>query len=434
MKQLVLILFVFLFSCQPSTNVGTGSSLQDTEAEESTNEIVIGTIDTIESGILGENRDLWIYLPRSAQNGTKPQLFPVVYLLDGNGHFHSVSGMIRQLSAVNGNRIVPEMIVVGIPNTDRMRDLSPTHTTGTTGVGTAFLDFISNEVIPHVEENYPASQYRTFVGHSLGGLMAIEALITRPEEFANYVAIDPSLWWDDQSILLRAEAALNELDFTDKSLYVSIANTLPSDMSVEEIDGDTQELTEHIRSIFQFARSAESNTSNGLNFDWRYYDDDSHGSVPLISEYDAFRFLFPWYDPGMEVIEMIGSDSAETPEAAVSATVSHFENVSAQYGYNYLPPLNWVNRLGTGFLAVEKPASALAMFQLNLSNFPDSPLTHESLGVYFVAQEDQASARLHFQHAIDRGAEIDIEEKLATPYVSAIEMAAQLEEQEEKNP
>lgn len=49
------------------------------------------------------------------------QRYPVVYLLDGDGHFESVVGMIQQLSQVNGNTVVPEMIVVGIPNTNRTR-------------------------------------------------------------------------------------------------------------------------------------------------------------------------------------------------------------------------------------------------------------------------------------------------------------------------
>ncbi len=414
MKQIVLVLCVFLFACQPATNENTVAVTPEAVDEEGSNDIVIGNIDTIESAILGEERDLWVYLPQRAQSETNTQLFPVVYLLDGNGHFHSVSGMIRQLSTINGNKKVPEMIVVGISNTDRMRDLTPTHTEGTSGGGTEFLGFIENEVIPHVEENYPASQYRTFIGHSLGGLMAIEALITMPEVFTNYISIDPSLWWDEQSVLFRAEAALNEIDFTGKSLYVSIANTLPADMSLEELDSDTQESTTHIRSIFQFARSAESNTTNGLNFDWAYYGDDTHGSVPLISEYDAFRFMFPWYDPGMEIIAMASSEDEDFPDAAVSLITNHFDEVSARFGYEHSPPIGWVNLIGDVFLSNEKPDTALALYQMNLANYPATAFTHEALGDYYVSQEDEASARLHFQHAIDRGADLDIEDKLTT--------------------
>lgn len=90
------------------------------------NKVTIGTIDSIQSKILNEQRKIWIYVPNSGQVDSK-QRFPVLYLLDGDAHFYSVVGMVQQLSQVNGNTICPEMIVVGIPNSDRTRDLTPTH-------------------------------------------------------------------------------------------------------------------------------------------------------------------------------------------------------------------------------------------------------------------------------------------------------------------
>ena len=413
--KLISLTFVLplLFACQPqATETSQTPAVEDQEAE-SNNDIVLGTIDTIHSNILGEERDLWIYLPRSAQESAEDRIYPVVYLLDGSGHFRSVSGMVYQLSTTNGNRILPEMIVVGIPNTDRMRDLTPTHTEGTTGGGTAFLDFIENEVIPHVETNYPASQYRTFIGHSLGGLMAIEALITRPEVFENYIAIDPSLWWDEQSVLHRAEAALAERNFTGKSLYVTVANTQPAGMSVEEVVNDTQDRTTHIRSILQFSRTAEADTQSGLNFGWAYYDEDTHGSVPLISEYEGFRFLFPWYSPSLKLRQFVGPDWADNPEEIVGFINGHYETVSEQLGYSHLPPITWVNNIANGMRIDDKPRSALAVARLNLANYPDSAVTHETMGDYYVWQEDPDAARTHYEHAISRGAEIDIAAKLA---------------------
>ena len=87
--------------------------------------IVIGKIDSVQSNILDENRKIWVHVPDGAANNK--ERFPVVYLLDGDAHFSSVVGMIQQLSTVNGNMMCPKMIVVGIPNTDRTRDLTPTH-------------------------------------------------------------------------------------------------------------------------------------------------------------------------------------------------------------------------------------------------------------------------------------------------------------------
>ncbi len=409
-----LLLSMLLVACQPSPPEQDSTALEQVSSvvQEATNQIVIGQIDSIESSILQEERDLWVYLPASAMDDFADRSYPVVYLLDGNGHFHSVSGMIRQLSTINGNKKVPEMMVVGIPNTDRFRDLTPTHTEGTSGGGTAFLDFVENEVIPYVEDNYPASQYRTFVGHSLGGLMAIEALITRPEVFDNYVAIDPSLWWDEQSTLHRAEAALNERDFSAKTLYISAANTMPRDMTLEEVLTDDQERTRHMRSILQLSRSAEANTSSGLNFAWNYYGDDTHGSVPLISEYDAFRFMFPWYDPMPAISVHFDPESEDSADEVLSVVNAHFDDISDRFGYRYRPSDRFLTQLADIFQFNEKPRSALAMLQFNLQLYPDNPRPHEAMGDYHVSLEEEDAARMHFQHAMERGLEIDVVAKL----------------------
>src|SRR3954463_3714159 len=84
------------------------------------NKIVIGKIDSVYSNILNEQRKVWIYTPDMTSGGHDTgRHYPVLYLLDGDAHFPSVAGLVQQLSQANGNTIYPEMIIVGIPNTDR---------------------------------------------------------------------------------------------------------------------------------------------------------------------------------------------------------------------------------------------------------------------------------------------------------------------------
>ncbi|MBL0136074.1 MAG: hypothetical protein IPP79_19900 [Chitinophagaceae bacterium] len=75
--------------------------------------------------------------------------YPVVYVMDGDAHFLSTVGMIQQLSQANGNTVVPEMIVIGIENTNRFRDLTPS-LTDSVGVRQVnpFVKFIENELCP----------------------------------------------------------------------------------------------------------------------------------------------------------------------------------------------------------------------------------------------------------------------------------------------
>jgi predicted alpha/beta superfamily hydrolase len=208
------------------------------------NQITIGHIDSLKSDILGETRNIWVYLPQNYQEGQK---YPVLYLLDGDGHFHSVTGLIKQLST-NGTFVLPEMIVIAIPNTNRSRDLIPTkvdvdYHTGNklqydSGGGSAFLDFIEHELIPYIDRTYPTTSFRTYVGHSFGGLSVIHALTTRSHLFNNYVAIDPSFWWDNMAYLETVDSLLSVKDYTNKGLFVGMANTMGGGQNyatVEEI-------------------------------------------------------------------------------------------------------------------------------------------------------------------------------------------------------
>jgi predicted alpha/beta superfamily hydrolase len=226
--------------------------------------------------------------------------------LDGDAHFYSVVGMIQQLSTVNGNMISPEMIVVGIPNTDRTRDLTPTHVDSdpitkdadafkTSGGGEKFISFIEKELMPYIDSKYPTAPYRTLIGHSLGGLTVMQAFVHHTSLFNSYVCIDPSMWWDSQSLLKETKKVLAEKQFAGKSLYLGIANTMEDGMDIKKVRNDKSDDTRHIRSILELKGYLETNRQNGLKYQGKYYGDDSHGSVPLITEYDALHFIFDYY-------------------------------------------------------------------------------------------------------------------------------------------
>lgn len=394
----VLLFLPLFFIAACSDKVSSTPAVENVD-----NSISFGEIAKIQSSILEEERELWVRVPASASDPEmRNTAYPVVYLLDGNAHFYSFAGMIRQLSAVNGNLVSPEMIVVAIPNTDRFRDLTPTHTEGTSGGGDAFLDFLESEVMPFIEDNYPVSKYRTFVGHSLGGLMVIDTLNSRPHLFENYIAIDPSLWWDERVILKESATALADQDFSGKSLFVAIANTMPAGVTIERVAEDVGDSTNHIRAILNYSQLADDAEHNGLNFGWRYYSDDTHSSVPLVSEYDGIRFLFPWYIP-KGINHFFVDESTASVQDVVDYVTNHYDQVSERFGYRFHPPQDWVNMLGRSMTARDRAEGTLALFNLNLQNFPDSRATHYWLGDYYASQNDKENAILHFSHALEIG-------------------------------
>lgn len=381
--------FIFLLVCLSALSI----KAQD-------NKIVIGAIDSLQSRILGEQRKIWVHVPDGAN-----QKYPVVYVLDGDGHFSSVVGMIQQLST-GGNNNCPKMIVVGITNTDRTRDLTPTHidaappfmdsvSSKTSGGGEHFIAFIEKELMPHIEAKYPTAPYKMFIGHSFGGLAVMQTFVHHTDLFNAYICIDPSMWWDKQKLLKQAEKALAEKKFDGKSLYLGIANTLEEGMDIKKVQKDTSAASEHIRSILALDMAFVKNKQNGLKYSSKYYPDDTHGSVPFITEYDALRFFFDFFPMKFSM-----QDFTDSTGALADKYRNHFANLSQKMGYQLKPDEMEINFIGYDFLSRKLYKTAGSLFKLNVDNYPESFNVYDSYGDYFIAIGDQANAAIQLKKAL----------------------------------
>ncbi|HVX51015.1 MAG TPA: alpha/beta hydrolase-fold protein, partial [Chitinophagaceae bacterium] len=365
------------------------------------NKIVIGTIDSLYSGILHEERKIWVHVPESYRQAdtNNRQKYPVVYLLDGDAHFFSVAGMIHQLSAVNGNTISPEMIVVGIPNTDRTRDLTPTHVASdppymdsassvTSGGGEQFVAFIEKELVPHIDSLYPAAPYKVLIGHSFGGLTVINTLMHHTSLFNAYVAIDPSMWWDNMRLLKEVQENAPAKDFSHTALYLGIANTMNAGMDTMKVQYDTNPMDKHIRSILALSHTLAANSpKNGLRFSYRYYGTDNHGSVPLITEYDALHFLFDYYR-----LNLTNNDFVNIDTTVITKIVNHYDTVSAKLRYKTSPPQEIINSLVYQAISIKHWAAAERLALLNVTNYPTNAGLFDTQGDVYAAEGNRQKA------------------------------------------
>lgn len=183
---------------------------------------------TVASRALGEPPLVNVHVPLGRGGGT--ERFPVLYVPDGglDEDFPHVVNTVDSLVALG--RIRP-VIVVGVPNTERRRDL-----TGPTRVATdsaiakhvggsaAFRRFLRDELIPAVNARYPATNERALVGESLAGLFVVETFLTEPSLFQHYIALDPSLWWNAGALVDSARTRLGALDSAQRTLFVATAN------------------------------------------------------------------------------------------------------------------------------------------------------------------------------------------------------------------
>jgi predicted alpha/beta superfamily hydrolase len=366
----------------------------------------IGVTDSIFSKTLGEDRVFWVQVPESF-NPKKPVKYPVVYVLDGGVHLNAVSTVHSYYSG----GYIPEMIIVGISNrTNRTRDLTTSKIETRRGVsynqesGSAdtFIQFIEDELIPFIDSKYPTTNYRTLIGHSYGGLFTINALIHHTHLFDNYLAIDPSLDWDDQKLLKKSKEILEKKSFKGKSLFISLGGQLhmqKSEININNVMKDTSEYTLFARSNIEFSKLTEQNKQNELNTLWKFYASDIHGTIPLPSIMDGLIYFFNWYP-----IE--GTDKFNSPDTSTKELVQLIRNrekkLYEHFGYS-VPPFDedLFNMLGYMSMDFEQFEKSLTFFELNIEYYPQSANVYDSIADYFLSQKDLDNALINVTKAFE---------------------------------
>jgi hypothetical protein len=223
--------------------------------------------------------------------------------------------------------------------------------------------------------------YRVFVGHSHGGNTTLNALYTIPETFDAYVAIDPVLGWDDRVMLRRAKDFFASARLEGKALFVAQANTIAP--------GDTARNV-HFESLTAFDAILNTFDRSGIRYAYRYYPKDTHGSVPVIAEYDALRFIFEGFEPSLYAI-------LEDP----SLLDEHYRAVSEGLGATFGPSDALFRQLVSAAPQVD-PAKAIVFAEMRVARFPEHPRPYEALGDLWAARGDAAKARGYYEQALAR--------------------------------
>lgn len=232
------------------------------------------------SSILDEEREVWVKLPEGYSNSSVT--YPVAYLLDGESNFSFTAGLLDQLEI----RSVPKYILVGIVNTNRTLDLTPptseNNEDNNQGGADNFIKMLDKELIPFIDKNYRTNNFRTLIGHSYGGLFIIHLLSQKIQMFNAYLAISPSLWWDDQKVVTNFEKALKSNPNISGLLFLSMAN----------------ERGKMLGGLMKLVGILESENPNDLRWEYKVYQNEHHGSVPVISQIEGFHFFYKdWHVP-----------------------------------------------------------------------------------------------------------------------------------------
>ncbi len=222
---------------------------------------------TIQSQALREPRRINVHLPAGYATDTRAS-FPVLYMPDGglDEDFPHVVNTVDSLALLGDIRPV---IVVGIPNTERRRDLTGPTTVGSdstiaarVGWSGAFRAFIRDELMPEIRRRYRTTSETSIVGESLAGLFVVETFLEEPRLFRHYIALSPSVWWNDGASVRTAGFLMARRNFTGSTLFLSAANE-------QDIASGTAALADTLR-----ARSP-----TGLTVHYRPRPDLEHSTI-----------------------------------------------------------------------------------------------------------------------------------------------------------
>jgi tetratricopeptide (TPR) repeat protein len=215
------------------------------------------------------------------------------------------------------------------------------------------------------------------------------------------------MWWDKQTLLKESKVILKDKKFQGTSLFLGIANTMPEGMNINKVINDTTADTRHIRSILKLKSYFEQNKQNGLKFNSKYYNEDSHGSVPLITEYDALHFIFNFYP-----LKLTQKDFTDTTTALLDKFEKHYSAISKKMGFNVKLSEDQINSMGYEALGSKHFKKAERFFKYNIENYPESFNVYDSIGDYYDAIGDKPNTIKFYEKALSIKENPDTRKKL----------------------
>ena len=344
-------------------------------AQHQIDNIILGKTVELTSEILKENRDIFIYTPTGYEESDRK--YPTLYITDGAENFFIATAIVNFLSR---SRQIPQMIVVGIPNVNRNRDLSPSVINGTSnpGGGDVFLDFFEDELIPYLDKTYRTNNYRVFFGHSLGGVFANYTLLTKPDLFNAFIAASPYLMYDDGYLINEAESKLDNLSNYDRQLFITLGNEPAYHESLNKF---TSLLTEKAKT---------------LRWDYQIFNDEDHASIPVISLLKGLKYIYSDFQLNME-----------TAMQGIKAIRDHHTLLYTKYDYSTSIPEATLNVIGYRLMQNEQIDKALEVFEYNVELYPNSANVYDSFAEALEKAGRIKEAAENYKVAVKIGKEIN---------------------------
>lgn len=318
----------------------------------------------IQSRILGEMRTVFISVPRNYISSTKR--YPVLYVLDGEWAFNYAAGAVDQLSNFSGR--IPQMIVIGIPNTDRSRDLFVTP--GPNGSYKHFMRFIESELIPIINRRFRTNGFNVINGFSSGSGICEQFLATKPSVFDGYIETGSGIGPGTADFLSKTIPLHN---YKNKYLYVTTESSGP-----------------RVKGLHSYSALLNKLKPNGLRWRMEILEDTNHADVMADGIYAGLKYIYTDY-----------SVPKQTVLGGLSSIVSYFEKIDSNFNYEVEIPAAAFIEMSVVFLTERKTNEAIKLLELGIKTHPRSPDLYGALAELFEETDRPKAAQFYGKAAED---------------------------------
>lgn len=167
------------------------------------NAVEVITLRGVASTYLGNERDVWVYLPPGYREHADTR-YEVLYIHDGQER--KALGLHETLARLMIAGKIKPIIVIAVPtNNNRLHEYGTAIAPNQLNLGTQageYTHFLVEELIPLIDRDFRTGPGAVLLGMSLGGLSAFDIAWRYPDRFSAVGVMSGSFWWragDDET-------------------------------------------------------------------------------------------------------------------------------------------------------------------------------------------------------------------------------------------
>ncbi|MDW3208616.1 MAG: alpha/beta hydrolase-fold protein [Reichenbachiella sp.] len=317
----------------------------------------------IQSRALAEDRSINIQLPQEYNNTFDS--YGVLYVLDGEYVYDYAAGTVNFLSNAFGH--IPPLIVVGIPNIDRLRDVYVTN--DDKDPYAKFLEFIESELKPFIDSNYRTNGFDIIYGWSSASDISMQFFVTKPDLFDAHIQSGTGV--GPKTAAFFSEQ-LSKHNYKNRYLYAGTEGSGPRAVGLEKYKNLIDSLSPK-------------------NLKWKFeLISSSHVDVLAEGIYNGLKFVFnDFYIPDSVVLK------------GVEEIKGYYADLDKAYDFQVKIPVGAFGE-SAGILFQSKPGEAVNLLKYGLTIHPDSADLHGSLGEVYEYLDQTELAIKYYKLAFEK--------------------------------